>query len=64
MQQFQGSGISSEKVTLDIHCSNISSGVGFALKCGKSVLDIQLKITNCEVVVIKIKMSKESLGNQ
>ena len=65
-QQFQRSWIFSEKdaVTLDIHFMNNSDRVGFPVKCKKGVLDIQLKITNCEVVFLKIKMFKENLDYQ
>ena len=54
MQQFQGNSISNEKdaVILDTHFANISGGAGLPVKHRKGVLNIEVKSTTCEVIIL------------
>ena len=51
-------------LTLDIWFIYFSIGSGFPVKYRKGVSDIQLKLSRCEVVFLRIKLFKENLDCQ
>ena len=53
-----------DAIIINIIFTNVSSRVEFLVKQIKGILDIQMKITMCEVVLLNIKMFKKDLGYQ